>query len=203
MIRTWCLTWCNIRTSTEIYLCTGRGSPGAVGRAVCSWNCNRCLLEKDGGVVWHFRTDYFQKQHPPPSVWFSLSAILQKLHWNSNVIKWSCSVCIGLFSLYIWFVAGCMFKLYHCCSLYSVLIFLCASTGWNGTKPVCFSEEIFSHLHKSCLAVLKAEPWTVCTVWWTLPRAGWHLGQCLPAALKGFTPCAAGGPQEWAGQWVK
>lgn len=104
-------------------------------------------------------------------------------------------------SLYIWFVAGCMFKLYHCCSLYSLLIFLFVYTGWNGTKPVCFSEEIFSKLHRSCLAVLKAEPWTVCTRCWILPRAGWHFGQCLPAALRGLTPCAAGRAQEWAGQW--
>lgn len=101
-------------------------------------------------------------------------------------------------SLYIWFVAGCMFKLYRCCSLYSVLVFLCAYPGWNGTKPVCFSEEIFNELHKSCLAALKAEPWAVCTTWWILPRAGG-----LSAALKVLTPCAAGGPQEWAGQWEK
>lgn len=105
-------------------------------------------------------------------------------------------------SLYIWFVAGCMFKLYHCCSLYSLLIFLFVYTGWNGTKPVCFSEEIFSKLHRSCLAVLKAEPWTVCTMCWILlwpelacctegpqslccwgsPALGWALGKPLCSA---------------------
>lgn len=103
-------------------------------------------------------------------------------------------------SLYIWFVAGCMFKLYHCCSLYSVLIFLCVSAGWNGRRSVCFSEEISRKLPKSCLAVLKAEPWTVCPTRWILPRAGGHFWQCLPAPLKGLPhSLCCWGAQEWAG----
>lgn len=87
-------------------------------------------------------------------------------------------------SLYIWFVAGCMFKLYRCCSLYSVLIFLCVYTGWNGTKPVCFSEEIFRKRHKSCLAVLKAEPEQI------VQRAG-----CSPGLGGTLASACTEGPQ--------
>lgn len=174
-----------------------------MGRGVQEWWEELCVTGRviDGcwrrvGVLCDI-SDYFQKQHPPPSVWFYLSWFPPKTppEFCCNKVLLFCLY--RPVAVYIWFVAGCMFKLYHCCSLYSVLVFLCVSAGWNGTSPVCFSEEIFRKLHKSCLAVLKTEPWTVCTTRWILPRAG----GTLPAALRGLphSLCSWGSPgRGWA-----
>lgn len=57
-----------------------------------------------------------------------------------------------------------MFKLYCVCSLYSMLIFLMCINGmkWYKKTIVCFSDEDFTKLHKSCLAILKGHPGTGC-----------------------------------------
>lgn len=50
--------------------------------------------------------------------------ISAKKNQNHLVIKWSCSVCIGIcFYVYMVYSFDGMFKLYCVCSLYSMLIF--------------------------------------------------------------------------------
>lgn len=198
MVRTWCLTWCNIRhwqksTSAQ------EGSPGVVGRAVCSWNCNRCLLEKAGGLCdISGQTAFRSNIHLLWSDFLYLLWFPPKTPPELSCNKVVLSCLYRPVSLYIWFVAGCMFKLYCCCSLYSVLIFYVWILGEMVQNQFAFLRKSSVNQTRAALVFWEQSP----ELFVQLPRAGCLLGQCLPPALKGLAPCATGGARNGLG-WVK
>lgn len=66
-------------------------------------------------------------------------------------------------------------------------------------KTSLLSEEIFSKLHKSCLVVLKAEPWAVCTRWWILPGLGGALASACLLHWRASLPVLLGEPRNGLG----
>lgn len=140
---------------------------------------------------------------------FSLSVMISE---KKNLIKWSCSVCIGIcFYVYMVYSFDGMFKLYCVHSLYSMHMFFLMCINWMKwyQKIVCFSDENFTKLRKSCLAILKGHPGTVCTTGKILILHRWHCCTCcllpwyLPVALQSLASPCWGGPQEWARRWNK
>lgn len=85
------------------------------------------------------------------SEFFSFSVMISSKNFSRIVLKWSCSVCIGIcFSVYM--VYSLMACLNYIASVLCIvcLFFLCAYTRWNGTK------KLFAFLVKASLNYTRA-----------------------------------------------
>lgn len=72
-------------------------------------------------------------------IFFTCRDFLQKLQQSYLVIKWSCSVCIGI-CFYVYMIYSLMTCLNYIASVLCIvcLFFLCVYTGLNGTKKLGF-----------------------------------------------------------------